>query len=81
MGVDCSDPPPGWSYQYQTLLDSQAHTGLDRRLICQIKNYRIEDISAKRKKATPLGIVHSIVAAGASASNPKTHNIADLVQL
>ena len=62
-------------------LDAQAHTGLDRCLTCQFKTYGIEDPSIKRDKATPLGIIQSIVAAAATTSNPKTCHISDLVQL
>ena len=41
----------------------------------------IEDPSVKQEKAIPLGIVHSIVAAGAYTSETKAHHISDLVQL
>ena len=61
--------------------ESQAHAGLDRLLTRQLKNGGIKDPPTKREKATPLDIVQSIVAMGASISNPNTRHISDLVQL
>ena len=56
--------------------DSQAIDGLDMRLSWQLKTYGIEDPSIRRGKATPTGIVHSIVSAANSASDQKTQNTA-----
>ena len=47
----------------------------------QLKTYSIEDPPAKRAKAIPIGLIQSIVAARAAASDPKTCHVADLVQL
>ena len=49
--------------------DSQAHTGLDKRLTWQLKTYGLEDLPVQREKANPLGIVHSIVAEAATSSD------------
>ena len=58
--------------------DTQSHTGLDRRLTRQLKTYSIEDPPSNQDKAIPLGIVHSIVAAVATATN---HHFSDLFQI
>ena len=58
--------------------DAQNHTGLDRRLSHKLKTYGLEDPPVKREKATPLGIIHSIVAAAAFSSNPKNRLVANL---
>ena len=51
------------------------------RLSRQLKTYGIEDPLVRREKATPLGIIHSIVSAANSASNQKIRHTADLVIL
>ena len=61
--------------------DAQAYTRLDRFLIHQLKTYDIDYPLVKQEKAAPLGIIHSIVAAVAIASNPKTRQVTDLVTL
>ena len=61
--------------------NKQAHTGLNRRLTCQIKTYDIEDPPVKQEKASPLGIVHFIVDATTNISNSKTRHVSDLAQL
>ena len=61
--------------------NSQANGGLDMLLSRQLKTYRIEGPPVRREKATPLGIVHSIVSAANSASDQKTRQTADLVIL
>ena len=61
--------------------DAQAHTGLDIRLVRQLKTYGLEDPPFKQEKAAPLGIIHFIVATAAFSSNPKTRQVADLVTL
>ena len=61
--------------------EAQVHTGLDRRLTRQLKTYSIKDPPLKQEKAAPLGIIHSIVAAAAITSNPKTCQVTNLVQL
>ena len=63
------------------LADSQAHTGLDKRLTRQLKTYGLEDPPVRREKAIPLGIVQSIVAKAATSSDPRAHHIADLVTI
>ena len=61
--------------------DAQAHTGLDIRLARQLITYGLEDPPIKQEKATPLGIVQSIVAAASFSSNTKTCQVAHLVIL
>ena len=41
--------------------NSQAHTGLNKRLTRQLKIYKLEDPPFQREKSIPLGIVHSIL--------------------
>ena len=45
-----------------TPADSQAHTGLDKRLTRQLKTYGLKDPPVRREKGIPLRIVQSIVA-------------------
>ena len=61
--------------------DPQAHTGLDKRLTRQLKTYGLEDPPVQREKATPLGIVQSIVAKAATSSDLRAHHISDLVTI
>ena len=63
------------------IISPDSHTSLDRRLARKLKTYRIEVPPVKHEIDTPLGIAQSTVAAGASASDPKTCHISDLVQL
>ena len=55
--------------------DSQPHNRIDKRLMRQLKTYGLEDPPVRREKSIPLGIVHSIVAAAASSSDPRAHHI------
>ena len=61
--------------------ETPAYTELDRYLAHHLKIYGIEDPHLKREKASPLGIVQSIVDTAATATNPKTSHTANLVQL
>ena len=61
--------------------DTQAHTGLDRRLISQLKTYGIEDLPFKQEKATLLGIIHPIVETATTTSDPKPCHVTNVVQL
>ena len=61
--------------------DNQYNTGMDRRLNRQLKNSRIEEPNFTKDKATPLGIIHIIVAVDATSYESETHNVADLFQL
>ena len=81
MGGDCNDPPPGWSARPQKPADPQAHTGINKRLTQQLKIYGLEDPPVRQEKATPPGIVHSIVAKAATSSDTRSHHIANLVTI
>ena len=61
--------------------DSQAHTGIDKRLIRQLEIYELKDPPFRQENAIPLGIMHSIVAEAATSSNTRAHHIADLVTI
>ena len=61
--------------------DAQAYTGLYRRLARQLKTYGLEDPPVKQEKASPIGIIHSIVTTSAVSYNPKNRQDADLVIL
>ena len=65
----------------ESLPDSRAYTGLARPLSHQLKTYVIDDLPIKCEKFISLGIIQFIMTAGASASDPKTCHIANLVQL
>ena len=61
--------------------DSEAHTGLDKRLTRELKTYRIEDPPVKQGKPISFGIMHSIMASRSYTYDPKAHHIANWVQL
>ena len=60
---------------------TQAHIVLDIYLARQLKNYRIEDTPSNQYKPLPLYIVHSMVVAATTSTEPKPCHITDLVQL
>ena len=51
------------------------------RLFRQLKTYRIKDPTVRLEKATPLGIVHSIVSASDASSDQKTRHTTNMVVL
>ena len=57
------------------------HTGLDKRLMRQLKTYGLEDLPIHQEKSTPLGIVHFIVTAAATPFDPRIHYIVDLITI
>ena len=59
--------------------DSQAHTGIDKRLAQKLNTYGLEDPPARQKNVTPLGIVNSIVSPKATSSDTRSYHISDLV--
>ena len=61
--------------------DSQALTGLDKRLTRQLNTYGLKDPPVQQEKATPLRIVQSIVAEAATSSDTSSHHITDLVTI
>ena len=68
-------------FDARNLTDTQAHTGLDRRLVYHRKTYSIKYPPIKQEKVLTLSIVQSIVAVAATTTDPKIRHISGLVQL
>ena len=80
-GGNCGDPPPGWPPGPQKAPCRPSSHWPGQAPFLSTQNLLDQGPLIKWRKAAYLSIVQSIVSAGASAADPKSLHIVNLVQL